>query len=311
MPQSRAQNRVIDPVLTNVALDFHDPEFIAHHLFPNIIMPSSGAKVIKFGKEAFRKYNMRRAPGSKTVRVQFGHATDPIALVQDSIDGVVPREFLRDLSGSTQPNINLAANAVKGAMSIALRGLEIDAATLALDATQYDVNHKETLSGTDQWDNSSSDPRKKLIVYKEAIRSSIGAYPNVLLLPPKAFNSLADHGLLKEQFKYTSSKSLTPEMLAAYFDVEKVVVGKSVFAETETSDFTDIWSHAVLAYVPQAGQTINRPSYGYNYVGEGMPLAEPARYHEDTKSWIYGVEYERRPYLTSQAAGFLIQNPTS
>jgi len=311
MPLSRDQNRVIDPVLTNVALAYADSEFIAHELFPSIVVPTSGAKVIRFGKEAFRKYNMRRAPGAKTARVQFGHATDPIALVQDALDGVVPREFLRDLTGATRPLINLESQAVNSTMSIMLRGLEIDAATLALDATHYDVNHKETLSGTDQWDNSSSDPRKKLNVYKEAIRGSIGAYPNVLVLPPKAFNALADHGLLKDQFKYTSPDSLTTGMLQSYFGIAKVVVGMGVFAEDETSDFTDIWSHAVLAYVPQMGQTIQRPSFGYNYVGEGMPLVEEAWFDKGVKSWIYPVEFERRPIITGQSAGFLIQNPTS
>ena len=311
MPKSREQNRVIDPVLTNVALAYSDSEFIANVLFPNIIVPTSGAKVIKFGKEAFRKYNMRRAPGAKTARVQFGHATDPVALVQESIDGVVPREFLRDITGAIRPIINLESQAVNSTMSIMLRGLEIDAAELALDATGYDVNHKETLSGTDQWDNSSSDPRKKINVYKEAIRSSIGAYPNVLVLTPKAFSALADHGLLKDQFKYTSADSLTTGMLQNYFGIAKVVVGMGVYAEDETSDFTDIWSHAVLAYVPMAGQTIMRPSYGYNYVGEGMPLVEEAWFEKSTKSWIYPMEYERKPIITGQAAGFLIQNPTA
>lgn len=311
MPGSRESNRVIDPVLTNVALGYSDREFIAHNLFPTIIVPTSGAKVIKFGKEEFLKYAMRRAPGSKTARVQYGHATDPIALVQDSLDGVVPREFLRDQTGAIRPLVNLEANAVRKTMSIILRGLELDASDLAMGAANYDVNHKDVLSGTDQWDNSASDPRKKLNEYREAIRSSVGAYPNVLVLPAKAFSALADHGALKEQFKYTSADSLTTSMLQNYFGIEKVVVGMSVYAEDVSSDFTDIWSHAVLAYVPMGERAIDRPSYGYNYVGEGMPLVEPAWFDKTCKSWIYPVEYDRRPYMTSQAAGFLIQNPVS
>lgn len=311
MPQSREQNRVIDPVLSNVALGYKDDEFIAHHLFPDVVMPTSGAKVIKFGKESFLKYNMRRAPGSKTARVQYGHVTDPVSFYQDALDGVVPREFLRDLTGATRPMINREAQAVNSTMRIMRRGLEIEAAGLAMDAANYDANHKDTLSGTDQWDNASSNPLDKIDSYQEAIRASIGAYANTLILPSKAFKAVRRHNVLKEQFKYTDSKSITVDMLAGYLDIPKVVVGRSIYAEDENSDFLDIWNHAVLAYIPPQGQMIDSPSYGYNYVGEDMPLVEDPWFDKTCKSWIYPVEYERRPYITSQAAGFLIQNPIS
>lgn len=306
---NRGQARVIDPVLSSVALGYGDPEFIGSKLFPEVVSPAFGARVIRFGKEEFLQYQLRRAPGSKTQRVQFGYAADPIALVQDSLEGKVPREFLRD--AAQVPNIDLASRAVRNTMRIVRRALEIEQAGIAQNTANYDANHRVALAGTDRWDNAGSSPRTQMNAYREAIRSTIGTYPNVLELPAKAFSALADHAQLRDQFKYTDAKSLTPEMLAAYFGVDEVVIGKSVYADSETSAFTDVWSSAVLAYVPTQDRAVDVPSYGYTYYSEGHPLVEEPYFEKNEKSWIYPVEFERRPYVTGLQAGFLIQTPVA
>lgn len=302
MPMSRSQVRVVDPVLSNVALGFKDPEFIGTELFPMVTSPLSGARVIKFGKEAFMRYLLRRSPGSKTARVNFGYASDPIALVQDSLEGKVPREWMRD--AKMVPNINLGSRAVNYTMRILRRALEFEQAELAQDASQYDATNKVTLATP--WTDPAADLLDNINEGKAVIRSRVGIEPNVLEIPYKAFIGAQKNTKVKEQFKYTSSKSITADMLAAFLGVDKVVVGKGVYAVDESSPFVDLWNKAVLSYVPPAGQTIEAPSFGYTYVGEGQPLVEEAYYEKNEKSWIYPIEFERRPYITSMQAGYLI-----
>lgn len=306
---NRGRARVVDPVLSSVALGYGDPEFIGNKLFPLVPSPAFGARVIKFGKEQFLQYNLRRAPGGKKARVQLGYADDPIALVQDALEGKVPREFLRD--AAQVPNIDLASRAVRNTQRIILRALEIEQAALAQNTASYDANHRVALAGTDRWDDAASIPRATVNAAREAIRSTTGMYPNVMEIPAKAFSALADHPLLRDQFKYTSSKSLTPEMLAAYFDIEEVVVGKSVYADSEAGAFVDVWQSAVLAVVPKQDRAVDVPSYGYTYHSEGHPLVEEPYYENGENSWIYPVEFERRPYVTGMQAGFLIQTPVA
>lgn len=302
MTMKRSDVRVVDPVLKQVAIDYKDPELAGQHLFPEINGVPSGAKVIVFGKEAFLKYNMRRAPGSKTIDVQFGYASEPVALVQDSMNGKVPREWLRD--AQSVPNVDHGTRAVRAVMKIMKRGLEIDQAALAQDASKYDANHKITLATA--WTDPAADLRADINTGKAAVRASIGVEPNVLLIPYAAFQGAAANTKVKEQFKYTSSESLTEAMLAKYLGLDKVVVGKGVYAEDENSDFVDIWTKGVLAYVPPSPESIDEPSFGYTYVGEDQPMVEEAWYDKDTKSFKYPTEYERRPYMTSQKAGYLI-----
>lgn len=302
MPMNRAAVRVVDPVLSSVALGYKDPDFIGTQLFPVVESPASGARIIRFGKEAFLQYLLRRAPGAKTARVQFGYASDPIALLQDALEGQVPREWMRDVSQA--PNVNLATRAINSVMRVIYRALEIEQAALAQDAAQYDATHKVTLATP--WTTVTADLKADVDAGKAAVRASLGVEPNILEVPYTAFLGMQNNTKVKDQFKYTSSESITANMLAQFLGVDRVVVGKGVYAASAASDFTDIWTKAVLAYTPVNGQTIDEPSYGYTYVGEGQPLVEEPYFDKTVKSWIYPMEYERRPYITAMSAGYLI-----
>ncbi len=306
MPMNRGQARVVDPVLSRVALGYANPIYVGRSLFPQVESPAMGARIIKFGKEAFIKHNMRRAPGGRVARIQYGYSSDPIALVQDSLEGLVPREWLRD--SQQLPSVQHGERAINNVMNSMHLSLEIEQAELAMNASNYGVSNKVTLSGTDKWTDPSSDPGKQIRDYKEVIRKAIGVYPNVLEIPPAAWNALAEHPKLQDRFKYTSKDSLTVEMAAAYFELNEVVIGQSVYAPDEMSPMQDVWTDAVLAYVPRQGQSVDVPSFGYTYVMPEHPMVEEAYFDKAIKSYVYPTEFERRAYLTGMDAGFLIQN---
>jgi len=60
----------------------------------------------------------------------------------------------------------------------------------------------------------------------------IGVEPNKMVISKPVFAALKTHPKIKEQFKYTSSDSITTVMLANYFDLAQVVVGKSVILDS-------------------------------------------------------------------------------
>ena len=303
---NRSQARVIDPILSTVASGYRNAEYVGTTLMPMIGCPKSGIRLMKFGKEGFIKYNMRRAPGAKTARVQYGYASDPVALLQDALDGQVPREWLRD--SEDIPNLNLGTRAINLVMNSMHLGLETEIAEIAVDATNYGVNNKVSLTGTDMWTDTNSKLKNQMNSYKEAVRSQIGVYPNKLVLTPGDYNACIEHPEVRDQFKYTSSESITPDMLARFFDLDKVVVGKSVWTPDADSPLQDCWTSSVLGYVPPEGErAMGVPSYGYTYVLDDHPMVEEAWFDKDAKSWIYPAEFERRPYLTGMEAGYLIQ----
>tara|TARA_R110000868_G_scaffold368852_1_gene631986 strand:- start:9479 stop:10432 length:954 start_codon:yes stop_codon:yes gene_type:complete len=301
---------VIDPILSTHARGYRNSEFISHLVFPRVTVPNRAMRVIKFGKESFRKLNTRRAPGADKKRIQYGYASDPIALVQDALEGVVPLEHQEE--AMSVPGIDLGAGAVNMVLDVIDLGHEYEAAQLARGAANYDVNHKLALVGADRWGSATSDLSGDMDAGKEAVRRSIGRYPNTLTLGPTAFTAAKNHPQVKEQFKYTSKESITADMLAAFFDVKRVIVGKAVWLPETASDdeqASDVWGDdAILSYVPETGDNFQVPSYGYTYELRGYPQVETPYFERSNDSWIYPTKAERRVYLTGAEGGFLFQN---
>lgn len=299
--------RVINPILTTHVQGYRQAGLVGQVLFPRVPVEVSGGQILEFGKESFNLYNARRAPGAGTKRIQFGYLGKPFALLNDALEAPVPREYLRD--ASQVPGIDLGTRAVNLVMRSILLGLEVDQAALALDAAKYDANHKVALLGADKWSDAGSDPIVQMEEYRNAVRASTGVYPNVLLLSADAFSALKTNAKIREQFKCTSPDSITAQMLATLFELERVAVGAAVSAN-DAGVFSDVWgNNAVLAYVPQNPSGMEEPSYGYTYTMSGHPLVEEPYYDNNAKSWIYGVGFERAPVLSGIASGFLIQNP--
>lgn len=311
-PLNNSSAAVVDVLLSKHARGYRNMEFIGHNLFPRAPVSNRAMRVIKFGKEGFRMINARRAPGAGTKRVQYGYASDPIGLVQDSLEGLVPIEHQQE--AQSVPGINLGANAVNMVLDIMDLGLEYEISQLALNAATYADNNKLALTGSDKWSDPSSDPAADVKAGREAIRRMIGRYPNVFPMGASVFNILTQHPKIKEQFKFTSADSITADMLARYFEVEKVLVGKAVYLPEDAKDdepATDIWGNAaLLAYVPQAGEgNFQVPSFGYTYELNGYPQVEQPYYDRNQKSWIYPTTIERRPHLTGAEGGFLFPSP--
>lgn len=304
---TNAGARIIDPILTNVAQGYQNAEFVGNVLFPRVPVSASGGQIIEFGKEAFYSYNLRRTPGGATKRIQFGYLGKPFALLQDSVEAPVPREYLRD--AAAVPGIDLGTRAVGLGMKVVSKSLEVDQAALATNAGNYDANHKLVLAGATKWSAATGTPTADINTAREAIRASVGIYPNVALLSAQAFNAAINNPNVTARFQYTSHAVITEEMLAALWNVQKVVVGKAI-GMTDAGVASDLWgNNAVLAYTNLGSANAEEPSYGYTYTMDGNPLVEPAYWDAATKSWVYPVNYERLPVLSGITSGFLLQAP--
>ncbi|MEM8601893.1 MAG: major capsid protein [Bacteroidota bacterium] len=314
------QTRVVDPINTEVVRGYKNADFVGMSLFPAVPVSQYGGQVIEFGKEAFILYASNRARGAGTKRVRFGYEGKPFVVIPSSLEGVVPFEDMVD--ADQVPGIDLSRGAVGLTMRSLTLGKEYQAAKLATDPNNYGADNKVALAGGDKWSAAGSKPADQINEAKRAIRKKIGVEPNTLVLSGDAFDALKENASLLDKIKYTQRGSITTEIIAAAFDVERVLVGKAVYADNEAADFSDVWgNNAVLAYVPanasmryapgSDGAMMNReePSYGYSYVVGGMPMVEQPYQDRNAKSWIYPVTYDATPVLSGVEAGYLFQNP--
>lgn len=306
MSMSLGQVRVIDPVLSTVARGFRQPGLVGEVLFPRVNVPASGGQIIEFGREAFRLYDTRRVAGGATKRIDMGYLGRPYALENHSLEAKVPREWMRD--AQRVPGIDLGTRAVNTTMGALMLSLENQQAQIARTLGTYPANNRVTLGAGARWSTATVDPNVAIENGREAIRTAVGMYPNVAVLSARAFAACRRNPFILDRFRFTSAASITADMLAGLWNLERVAVGQSVFASGAADDFGDVWgTDAILAYTAVGSMGAEVPSYGYTYTMEGNPLVEPPYWHPNEKSWLHPVTFERVPVIAGAGAGYLIQ----
>ncbi|MBC7600531.1 MAG: major capsid protein [Polaromonas sp.] len=312
MPQiSPSQARVIDPILTTIAQGYQNSEMVASFLFPTVPVGLRGGNIITFGKEAFMLYATQRAPGENTKRVSFGYAGAPYALVDYSLEGLVPMEVSQEAQNS--PGIDLGQGAIVSVSAIMALRFEKQAADIARTAATYAAANKVTKSGTAQWSDITSgvsDPIADIETAKEAVRAATGKRPNTVVMGAVVMAKLRQHPKVVDRIKYTGRDVATPELLASLFGVARVVVGDAIYSNDAGTAFTDVWGKDVVVAYTEIGSMAAQglPSYGYNYQLNGYPIVEEPYYDRSAKSWIYPVTRVEAPVMASASAGYLITN---
>jgi hypothetical protein len=302
---SLRQARVVDPVLSTVARGFKAPAFVAPILFPRVPVPVAGGTIIEFGREEFRQLNLRRAPGTATKRLPMGYGNRPYALVQDAVDVPVPREHARD--AAIVPGINLGTIASQKGMRAMLQGLEMEAAALARATGTYAASNRIALGAGSRFSDAAVDPQIAIDNGREAVRAAIGLYPNTAILGPRVMSAVRRNPFIIDRVKYTGRDSVTTEILANLWELERVVVGQAVSLDA-TDTQVDIWgTDVVLAYTAVGPVDNAEPSYGFTYEMQGHPLVEQPYWDNQHKSWFYPVSYERVPVVAGAGGGYLIQ----
>ncbi len=304
MPDRLSNLRVVDPVLTNLAVGYSNAELIGDVLFPFAQIDKEAGKVPKFGKEAFKLYNTERALRAKSNRINpEGQGT--IDVVLDEHDLEYPIDYREDQE-SMFPMEAHATNVVTE--GIRLRHEKM-CADLAQNPANFPSGNKIILSGTSRFtDKANSDPVGVVEDGKEAIRQKIGKRPNTMVIGAAAYKSLKHHPLLLEKIKYSMKGVLTKELLQEIFEVQRIVVGEGVYS-SDYDTFGDLWGdNIILAYVKPNAQGMERshldPSFGYTLRKRGQPLVD--KYDEGRKLRLIRNTDIFKPVLLGAEAGYLI-----
>lgn len=307
-----------NPILTSLLLGMGQGNYVAQSLFPRLPQALSSVMLAKIGDERFRRYNLRRAPGAATKRVNIKYEGQVYAVKQYAVDVPMPRELIREADESRRLNVgnylDVSRIAMTTANDILALDYEIEVAQLATDTNSYAAGHVQALAAGTKWSASTGTPVTDIRAASEVIRKKIGKRPNTLTLSADAMQALETNAEVKTYLADNQVGPATVQQLRTILNVENIVMGDAVWID-ETDTGADVWgNNAVLAYVPRMGGSggdisLAEPAFGFTNVIEGHPFAETPWYDSGAKSWIYGATYERQANVAYNTAGFLFQNP--
>jgi len=319
MTMTAAQIRLNqNPILTNLLLGMGQGSMAANMLFPALPQALSSVVLAKIGDERFKRYNLRRAPGSATKRVEIKYEGVTYQVAQYSVEVPMPRELLREADESRRLNVgnylDVSRIAMTTASDILALDYEIEVATLATTSGTYAAGHTTALSGGTKWSASTGTPVTDIRAAASVIRKKIGKRPNTLTLSPDARDAIIGNPEVRAYLPTTQMGPPTMDQLKTILEVENIVMGDAVW-KNNAGVGADVWgNNAILAYVPKmtgnnGDISLAEPGFGFTNVIEGHPFAETPYYESGLKSWVYGATYERQPNVAYNTAGFLFQNP--
>ena len=307
-----------NPILTSLLLGMGQGTFIAEQLFPRLPQTLSSVVLAKLGKERLKRYQLRRAPGAQTKRVDIKYNGVTYTVDQYSIEVPMPRELIREADESRKLQVgnylDVSRIAMTTANDILALDYEIEVAALATNPDSYASGHVQALSGATKWSASTGTPVTDIRAAAEVIRKHVGVRPNKLTLSADAFQAISTNAEVKTYLPNTQTGPATVEQLKTILNVPSIVVGDAVWVDDDDVG-QDVWGNAaILAYVPSIGAgganvSLAQPGFGFTNVIEGHPFAETPYFENSSKSWIYGATFERKPNVAYDDAAFLFQNP--
>jgi hypothetical protein len=284
MPQPTQSQVHVDAILTNISVAYMQraENFIADKVFPVVPVDKQSDKYFVYTKNDWLRDEAQvRADGTESVGSGYNITTDNYYADVYAIH--------KDIGDQTRANADAPINVDREAAEfvthrlLTRREIQFNTDFMKTGVWANDVAGVASSPSTGQtlqWDDyTNSDPIEDIEEGKADILSVTGLEANTLVLGYDVFRSLKNHPDLVDRIKYTSSQTITEDMIARMFDIERVMVSKSIKATnaegaTQAYGFTTGKS-ALLAHVaPNPG--VLTPSAGYTFswtgVSQGMGL---------------------------------------
>lgn len=270
---------------------YQQQPFIGEYLLPSVSASPDGTRKASywtFGQEALFASTTRIGQYGEYPRADIGLTQRDITLQDYGMSAWI-EPFERSAAAAVGLNIDTEkAKVIRGQVDV---GREAMAATLLTTTSNYaSASHYETLSGTNQWSHSSSDPLGAVNAKIEALRAILGQRPNVLWMSPTAANALRLHPNIVKYVNGGTTRQnpaipISLEMIGSILGL-RIYVGESIAATTPGGSVSDVWNDcAGLLYV--GGTGMYDLKFGCTLVSAGYPKQ---RVERDPHRGLSGID---------------------
>jgi hypothetical protein len=288
MPQPTVTQVHVQAALTQIATAYIQDErnYVADQVFPIVPVEFQADKYFAFSKDDFFRDEARmRADATESVGGGYN-------LNSSGTYAAEVWAYHKDLGGQTRRNADPAVNMDIATTKFVMQKLLIRRDRFFMGAylvnSVWAADYTGTAGGTPgtatpaYWnDDANGDPFTDIANVQTLTLQNTGFESNTFLMSFPVYQGLRKHPLVVDRIKYTTradASKITPELLAAAFDVERAVVSKAVYnsaAETTTTtgsagtyNFVANKDALVCHAAPSPGLMI--PTAGYIFAWSGL-----------------------------------------
>lgn len=235
MPQPTPGDVHVNFILTNLSVAYaQQASFIADQVFPQVPVQFQSNRYWKYPRGAwFRTETRKRAPATETPGSGWTLSDDSYYA---DVWGVH-----KDIDDQTRANsenqlqLDRDATDFVTQQMLLKRDLEWQAMYFGTGIWATDltgVASGPTSGQFVQWDQAASTPLQDVLTYQIAMQQVTGLRPNTMVIGPQLEVALYNHPQIIDRIKYTQRGIITLDLLAEFFNVDRILVANAVVNTT-------------------------------------------------------------------------------
>ena len=315
MPQPTSTDVHVDAILTNMSVAYMQEAyaFVASRAFPQVSVNKQTDKYFTYSQaDFFRDQVQRRADGTQSAGTGYSLSTASYSAEVYALHKDIGDQTRANSDSPLDPDMD--ATRFLTQQMLIRQEVEWAAAAFATGIWGTDAT-----PGT-LWDAASSTPIADVETAKNTVLTNTGYVPNTVIMSYKVFSALMDNADIVDRIKYTSMESLSEDLLARLFNVDRVLIMAGTYntaAEGATASYSQIGDKDALVCYTPANPGLMTPSAGYtmvwNGVSAGMGTSSAiSRFRlEPEKADRIEIEAAWDTKIVSSALGYFLSNCTS
>lgn len=244
-----AKNIITASSLRNISVAYDTPEFVASQVFPLLDVNDVTAKITKFeASDYFRNDAKHRSEGARAARGKFKTSEVTYSCTEVAFAHAVTDDLRRNSKKLNAQPLMPDMEAVEMCKRKIMMEREGKVASLITSGTWADgVAGGSDAEGNWAKDAGTNTFKTDIDAAKQALRdrgiASSSKNEIRLLVDDATFDQIIEIDRIRDQFKYVSKESITPEMLAGLLKIDKVIIAQSIYnSAKETKAGTEFTS---------------------------------------------------------------------
>lgn len=288
MPQPGSGDVHVNVALSQISIAFKNRNHIADLISPRVSVDKQSNKYYTWTKDFwFRNYVQKRTPGDTYPEAGLELSTDSYFAEIYHLAFPLPDEVI----GNQDAAVDLEMAGSEWLADQFALNREIKARDTYFKTSVWDT---DVTGGTDftKWsDLATSDPIANIRTGQQTVQKSTGIRPMTAVMGQEVLDSIAEHPLLLEKYKYTTPGAaiLDTVQIANALKLDRIIVGSAIgntAQEGATFSGGYIWGDDVLLLHIAQSPGLMTPSACYTFIWDidngGLPI-QVSRIREDNR----------------------------
>jgi len=299
----------VSKALENISVAYMPQGLVAQDVSKVVPVMHESDTYFVYSKDNLRVLSTVWADGDVPNRSNWNLSTSTYTLTRNALRDLVTDRTKDNADIAVKPEVDVT-EALTGQIKLKM---EIDLFSLINSLTSWAA--RTSLSSTQRWSANTtiSNPITFVDSATTSVRRRSGMKANTMVISDGTFKAAKEHTSIVDRIKYTSQQSVTPDLLATLFNVDKVLVSGAV-QNTADEGITDVLADvatdtAFVGYVePNPG--LRKPSTFYTFQKEGATRPFRVRKYRDDEregDWIEVSSFYQIRVVSSDC-GYIIND---